>query len=438
MRAVVVALPFFVLAVAGAASGQSRDYTAGAPISSPRVIIPWTHFGQDPPEAAEVPAQPASPRPTPALPNVPSSSTWAGVSVPPTGALNEQPESSATGLELYEADISQAHPHPPEPVDLPLADQDTAPLLEVLPTLPRTAPRLESLPAGATAASSVELGDRKGQNNSPEGQIAQLTASYKQREASRNARRAQLLAAGRNDPATQDVAQVEVTRLLLEGENDRRTTSQQLAKAFASLGEELDARARAVHDLIDSRKQAAVTAEADLSHLKSLMPQRELALRNLAMLPPSNQNDSIIRELNAELTQEQDTRKLDEETSQESRSEIKALQAEADELEQAAGEARQSSTRFADAAEAAQVNERLLADRLEYSVAHMRASDLLTSASKALGHSGSLRGSAQLGPLPGAGAIPALMPTGKQATDQLRDCIRKTGDLDACRAKEGQ
>jgi hypothetical protein len=436
MKVVTVALPFVLLAVAGGASAQSRDYTAGVQASSPHVIIPWTHFGQDPPLPA-----PADPPPQSVAPQPPVVSlNEASVDGSPfsEGTQGAQAYLGDASPNLYEADISQKHPHPPEPVDLPLADQDTAPLLDVLPSFPGIAPQLQLLPAEARAGQGAELGARKTQNNSPNAQIAQLTAGYKQREASRNARRAQLLAAGANDPATQAVAQVEITRLLLEGENDRRATSQQLAKAFASLGEELSARAQAVQELIESRRQAAVTAAADLNHLNSLVPQRELALRNLAMLPASDQTDSMIRGLNTELTQEEDTRKLDEETSQESRGEIKALQAEADELEQAAGEARRSSTRFADAAQSAQVNERLLADRLEYSVARMRTADLLTSASKALGHSGVLTDNAQLGPLPAAGAVPALTPSAKQAMDQLRDCIRKTGNTDACRAKEGQ
>jgi hypothetical protein len=432
MKALKLALPFAFLVATGARSAQSQDYTAGAQIPSQRVIIPWTHFGQD--------ATPADPPPQAVAKQPPSVLSPKEASVDGSalsdGTQRAQPSSGGSSPNLYEADISKKHPHPPEPVDLPVADQDTAPSLNVLPSMPGSQSALP--PAGGKPAHGVGVGEQKAQDNSSEAQIAALTAGYKQREASRNAQRAQLLATSTNDPATRALAQIEATRLLLENENDRSVTSQQLARAFASLGEQLDTRAHAVQDLIESRNQGAVTAEADLKQLNGSLPQRELALRNLAMLPATDQNDRIIRGLNAELTQEENARELDEETSKEALSEIQALKAEADELEQAAAEARRKSTTFANAAQAAKVNERLLADRLEYSVARMRGTDLLTSASKALDQSGALGGNAQLDPLSATRAVPALGSSANQATDQLRDCIRKTGNPDACRAKQDQ
>ena len=436
MKALSIALPLALLAAAGAAFAQSVDSTASVPASSQRIIVPWTHFGQSPQAAgqADPPPQTSAPQPANTQPNNVTGAP-AGASAPPTQPQNAQPSSVGSEPALYEADISKKHPHPPEPVDLPAATESTAPILNVLPDQ-------ADLGSQLTAAESKSGGNSSAtgnaQDHSPEAQIAALTAGYEQREASRKAQRAQLEAAGTHDSATQALAQIQATRLLLEGEKDLGVTSQQLAKAFASLGLELDGRAQKIRDLVESRGQTALTSQAELNQLNEVLPRRELALRNLAMLPASNQSDQIIHGLAAELAQEEGTRKLDLERTQEARSEIKALQAEADALARAAEEARKKSSSFADAAQAAQVNENLLADRLEYSVAQMRTADLLTSASKALDHSGTLKENLQIGPLPAAGTVSASAPSANQAVDQLRDCIRRTGNPDACRAKGDQ
>jgi hypothetical protein len=437
MKAASIILPLAVLSLASTAFAQSGTATTGAQTASSRVIVPWTHFGQDPPPPPSSdpndPPQTSSPQaatvqsnnsaPPPTNDPVEAADTQ---SAQPAGGPSPQPQ-------LYEADISKKHPHPPEPVALPLSDQSAAPVSSILSGQP-----LEPAAGGDGSGPAAPSGSATAGDHSPEGQIAALTAGYQKREADRQARRAQLEAAGAQDPNAQALVQIEQTRLLLEGEKDRMATSQQLAAAFAALGEELDARAHKVRDLVESRNETAVTAEAELNQLNDVVPRRELALRNLAMLPASDQNDEMIRGLSAELAQEEGARKLDEERSQEARSEFKALQAESGQLEQAAAEARRKSSRFADAARSAQVNENLLADRLEYSVARMRTADLLTNASKALDHSGAFKDNVQIGPLPAASAAPAPPTGAAQAVDQLRDCIRKTGNPDACRAKGDQ
>jgi hypothetical protein len=437
MKALTFILPLVFLAVAGPGLAQSRDYTAGVQASSQRVIIPWTHFGQDPPAAVapEPPPQTAAPPPAVTQPDDIAATPVSG-SAPSDEDPSAQPSSGTSTAKVYEADISQNHPHPAEPVDLPLADQNTAPILKTLPDGPEL--EFQAPAALGKAGNGSVAATLKAQDHSPEGQIAQLMAAYEQREAERKTQREHFEAAGARDPATQALAEIEATRLVLEGERDRGATSRQLAKAFASLGEELDARAQKIRDLVESRKQTALTAEAELNELNQVVPRRELALRNLAMLPASTQNDQIIHGLNTELAQEEAGRRLDEEQTQEAQSEIKALQAEADELERAAAEARRKSSSFADAAQSAQVNENLLADRLEYSVAQMRTADLLGSASKALEHSGALKDTIHIAPLPAAGPISASTPSASQSVDQLRDCIRRTGNPDACRGKGDQ
>jgi hypothetical protein len=455
------ALRFFSLSLAllvasGVALAQQQQYDSPANGAAVHVIVPWTHFGQQPARGSVNPPPAVAPLPSgnqgndPAAPggdtSMPASDDQQ-VQYPPTGycgvgaRIGPCPAQSQSGdvsspdsvPRVFEADISKKHPHPLEPVDLPLADQST-PALRMLPDQPVDELQIGFQPAENKTGSAVQ----EVQDHSPEKQIVVLTAAYQQRETNRKARRAQLETAAANDPATRAVAQIETTRLLLEGEGDREITSQKLATAFAALGQELDARAQNVRDLAATRKQTALTAEAELVQLNRQIPQQELALRNMAMLPAGGQDDAMIRSLNAGLAQEENTRKLDEQQSREARVELNSLQAEANELQQAAADARRKSTHFADAARAAGVNENLLADRLEYSVARMRAADLLTTASKALDSSSALKGQADIGPLPSTAAVPVLTAPASDAVDQLRNCIRKTGNPDACRAKGGE
>jgi len=102
----------------------------------------------------------------------------------------------------------------------------------------------------------------------------------------------------------------------------------------------------------------------------------------------------------------------------------------------ASGEARAKAGSFAQASQDAKVAEGLLADRLEFSVQRKRASDELSDTAKTLETSVSMHGHA---PVPQtAPGYPVQTPeTASQPVDGLRDCIRRTGDVAACRAAGG-
>ncbi|HEV2498825.1 MAG TPA: hypothetical protein VGY31_04500, partial [Terriglobia bacterium] len=161
------------------AAGQARSSGSSSTdgTATLRVIVPWTHFKNSPaPAPAATNAQPAAdppPQPQtsdpeivspelsttdipstgdavsqsaePATPNK-SISTNSGATSPPDqtaqtsqkngqNSQNIQPGlqpvpvlSDTQSQPLYEEDISKKHPHPPEPVKLPPADQIAAPL----------------------------------------------------------------------------------------------------------------------------------------------------------------------------------------------------------------------------------------------------------------------------------------------------------------------
>ncbi|HEV2417243.1 MAG TPA: hypothetical protein VGX94_05530, partial [Terriglobia bacterium] len=158
------------------AAGQARSSGSSSTdgTATLRVIVPWTHFkNPSAPAPAATNAQPAAdppPQPQTSDPeivspelsttDIPSTGDAVSQSAEPAGPNKSIPTNSAAssppdqtaqtsqkngqniqpGLQpvpilsdtqsrpLYEEDISKKHPHPPEPVKLPPADQIAAPL----------------------------------------------------------------------------------------------------------------------------------------------------------------------------------------------------------------------------------------------------------------------------------------------------------------------
>ena len=417
MRALNVALPIAILGFTVAAFGQNSSSPAATSNVSPQdVIVPWRHFGPEPADssAASTQALPARTLSAGSVPNATSASDSSG--------NNESSQAQPQSPQITEEDISKKHPHPPEQVQIPVADQEVRPLQNSAP---------ETSDAGSQNGEQGSASDSS--EGSPEAEVASLTAGYEKRETDREARRHRLEKAAAQDPATQALAKIQETRLLLEGEQDRMQSAQQLSQAFAGLADEIADRATQVRSLVQNRKQMAELSEAELDRMNERTPQLELALRNVAMLPPSDENNQMIRRLDSELAQDDGIRKLDEERSLQARHEVQSLQADADELTKQAAEARQKSASFAKAAQEAQLNEGRLANRLEFAVTRQRAADMLNSTSKAVASSVALTGNAAINSAVTDGSTVSV-PTGL-SVDQLRDCIRKSGDVESCRAK---
>lgn len=439
MRTWKIALPLTILAIAAAAFAQDANPPAASnPAPALRVIVPWTHFGQIPATAA--PADPPAPPQTSAADQgaAPPDETshTAKVALAPVGPGQEaQASGGGQRAQLSEEDITKKHPHPLEPVKLPLADTTAPPLTNGITESAESSNSTQnSILHGGSQAANPAPAAPPPSSNSLESQIAALTAGYQNRQAERDARLKQLKTA--QGAAAGASVEVQRTRIALESEQDRIQITQQLAKDFAALAEELDDRAHQVNGLIEDRKQTVASSKAGLDQLKDLMPRRELALRNLATLPSSDENNQMIQGLKAELTADEATQKLDQERNQQAGQEMQALGADAARLQQAAAQARRKSAAYAEATENARSDEDRLADRVEFYAARQRARDLLASTSKALDSSTALRGS----PAP-ALAVPAQTPQAAPAANQdaasLRDCIRKTSNVDACLAQGG-
>lgn len=466
--ALVCALAASVLAAVpalGQGSAASKAEVAGG-TATLRVLVPWTHFApsvapvgaslgvaDSPPAPQTSGAEIISPRlSTAGLPAATSSAgdearqpATASATVPPDAAGADQtagqtsaqastqastPAALQTDSQsLLEEDISKKHPHPPEPVQLPPGEQIAAPLSDSREPAPPAG--TQTSPQSQTEASGAKNGAPAAQPT-PEARIASLSTGYQNREQHRDARLKSLEAAG-SDPAVER----QETKLALEAESDRMNTAQQLAEQFGILASKIDARADAINKLAADRKETALSAQAGISQINDLLPRRELALRNLAALPASSENDRLMNELQTEISHDETERKSRAGSVQEANEEIQALEAESARLSQAADQARQRSAAYAAIAENAQAAQDRLANRMEYELARERSEAVIAGVSKVINTSPRLPDLA-ISSTPAAPAAPQSASGQPQpAPGNLRECLRKTGNVDACVAPGG-
>ena len=358
----------------------------------PRVIVPWRHFGPLPGDARQTSN-------TPPPVETPQTSDPAPPAPSPGGdqSAAEQTQDSAPG------------PGPNQPPAVSTPDSPTG----------------TSTPASPAPESS---GDST---------IASLSADYSKREHDREARSQELESAAHNDPTLQALADIQTTRLLLEGEQDRMQSSGQLSRGFSELAAKLQSDTQRVKALLETRRQSAEQCDAEIARISAEAPELNLALKNLALLPAGSENDELMRRLADKLNQEDQTQKLDQERSQQAQVEIRGLEADERELVQASEQARAKAASFAQTSQDARLNQGLLADHLEFSVQRKRASDELSNTTEILQTSANMRGDTAVQQALRGGDQPQAPDKAGQPVDSLRDCIRHTGDVAACRAAGG-
>jgi hypothetical protein len=275
--------------------------------------------------------------------------------------------------------------------------------------------------------------------------VSNLSADYQKREQERQERLREFEAATHNDPGnptSQALADIESTRLLLEGEQDRMQSSEQLSQAFTALAARLETHSNQIRDLLKARRETAQKSDAEFARVSGEAQEMSLALKNLAMLPAGSENDQFIERLASRLDHLDQALKTDQEQSQQAHRQLEDLQAVERELHQASDQAIAKAAELTTTSQQAKVNQDLLANRLEFSSARQRASDELSSASQALTASNALHGEpaveqAVLGGVQDPPAAAAATAEGG-SVDALRACIRRTGDVAACRASGGE
>lgn len=446
-------------------SGAADKADAAGGTATLRVIVPWTHFAPsvapvgasvgvaDSPPApqtsgaeiisprlgtADLPVangageQAQQPATTPATtsPDAAGAGQTAGQTSAQAPAQAPTPAAAQENSQpLLEEDISKKHPHPPEPVQLPPGEQIAAPLSDSQEPAPPAG--TQTSPQSQTEASGAKNGT-PATKPTPEARIASLSAGYQSRERDREDRLKSLESAG-SGPTVER----QETKLALEAESDRMNTAQQLAEQFGILASTIDARADAVGKLAADRKETSLSQQAGINQINGLLPRRELALRNLAALPAGGENDRLMNELQAEISHDETERKSQTGSVQEANEEVQALEAESARLSQAAAQARQRSAAYAALAENAQAAQDRLANRMEYELARERSEAVIAGASKVINASPGLSDLA-VSSAPAAPAAPQSASGQPQpATGNLRECLRKTGNVDACLARQG-
>jgi len=266
--------------------------------------------------------------------------------------------------------------------------------------------------------------------------VASLSADFEKREQDRNIRRQELEATATKDPTLQALTEIQTTRLLLEGEQDRMQSSDQLSQTFTDLATKLQSHVYQVKVLLKTRRQTAEQADAEIARINAQTSDLNVALKNMAMLPGSSENDEFLKHLDGLLTHLDQILKVDQEKSQQAHLQIKSLETDEQELDTASQQARTKGVAFDQASKDAKVNEDLLANRLEFSLERKRALDELSETKQVLETSVTARGDAAVQQAVLGGIQPQAPEKMSQQIDSLRDCIRRTGEVTACRAGE--
>jgi hypothetical protein len=324
-----------------------------------------------------------------------------------------QPESRRSpGNDPPELRPTASHPLDPPPSDQPAAVNQAAPPLN------QAAPPQKS--------PLVDLSD--------------LNSEYANRSSERNGRVARFQAATEAtadaDPDRRALAHIEMIRLQIEGEQDRMETSRKLSQAYSALASDLRAQGEKVNGLLQTRQKQLQQAQEQSAETAQRLPELKLALRNLAALPSGEETDDMLRQLDSELTKNEQTAHNNDEVRRQSQIDIQELTAAKTKLEQSAQAAERRVAELTRSADDAQSGESRLADQLEVALASEQADKVLAdsqgSLRDAVAVAAGAKGSAPASPEPSQ-----QFEKSGQRVGVLRDCIRTTGDVARCRAQEG-
>ena len=215
-------------------------------------------------------------------------------------------------------------------------------------------------------------------------------------------------------------------------------SSERLSQAFTALAAKVQSQAYQVRVWLKARRRTADQADAEIARVGAEIPDLNLALHNVAMLPASTENDEFLKQLDDWLRHREGILKTDQERSRQAHLQIKALEADEQELDRASQRARLKAVAFAQASQDAKLNQDLLANRLEFSTEHERAADELVNTRQLLQTPLGISGNAGIPEAALGGGLPEPTEKPVQQGDTLRECIRHTNDVAACRVAEEQ
>jgi chromosome segregation ATPase len=215
----------------------------------------------------------------------------------------------------------------------------------------------------------------------------------------------------------------------LNDELDREQISEELSGDYSEQAHEVQAKAKALQDFIAKRRQTLddLNKHNGGNHRQDL----EVALANLARQPLSPETMGAMREIDRRLAEtERDEKDLPSRLGQNQQEATDAVE-ELTKLQALQQAYEKEAKMYSADALAAHQNRQRLAGRLEYYVVRSQAEDELDQGRKAIEAAEHLPASPQMESMLTGGAQTTRSDADLQ---QLRDCIRDSGDVKSCRA----
>ena len=325
------------------------------------------------------------------------------------------PETAASGT----VDIARPDPTAATPV----GTMDTAPTESADTTTPGTLGKTPSVVANNQEARELPL-----DSETFDVRVHRRVTEYSQRHQRREGLMSSYDKVSVGDPGLERFADPRKVQVELSDELDRERTSEELCADYAEQAHDVQSKAQALQEFIAKRRQTF--DELNKRDGASRRQDLEVALANLARQPLSPETLAAMREIDRRLSEiDRNEKDLPAQLSQnqqetsDAAEELAKLQA----LQQAYEKEAKAFT--ADALSARQ-NRLRLVSKLEYFIVRAQVEDSLEQGRKALETVEHLSPSSQVEDLLRG---PGSTTKSDAYMEQMRECIQKSGDVQACR-----
>jgi hypothetical protein len=313
----------------------------------------------------------------------------------------------------------QAAPPPPE-----TAESAPVEITRSGPTAPGTVGTVPTVVPDAQEARELPL-----DSEAFDVRVHRRVTEYQQRHEQRERHMSSYDQATGGDPGLVRFADPRKVQVELSDELDRERTSEELAADYAEQAHDVQGKTQALQEFVAKRRLALDELskhDGGSSRRKDL----EVALGNLARQPSSPETLGAMREIDRRLSEtDRNEKDLPAQLSQNQQETADAAQelAKLQTLQQAYE--KEAKTFTADALSARQ-NRLRLANKLEYFVVRAQAEDTLEQGKKSLEAVEHLTPSSQVEDLLRG---PGATTKSDASMEQMRECIKKSGDVQACR-----
>ncbi len=301
---------------------------------------------------------------------------------------------------------------------------------------PATVETPVSNPSDSANVPPSAAGDTQGAREMPldnqpfRARVSRKVEDYRGRHQQREHEMASYAKAG-GDPSLERFADPKMVQVEMDDEADREQTSEELAGDYNDQAHAVFGKRQAVEDFIAKRrlKLGNLTKPNGAGVSRQ---ELELALTNLARQPESPETLVAMRDIDRRLSELEHIDKLLPAQVAQAQQEMTDASAELDRLKQLQKAYEGRAQVYSAEALSAHQNRLRLADRLEYDLVRAQVEDTLEEGRQATESVERLPLSPEVQSTLN-GSTPAARPDAD--LKQLRDCLRETGDVKACRGK---